>query len=68
MPGGATVGRRDRLKIYTKRRHGRFAVCSETESSKSLQSIEGAQGALYEVLAGYYGQLAADFRQAIAKR
>jgi hypothetical protein len=40
------------------------AQCNES----AREAIEGPQRALYEVLAGYYGQLAADFRHVIAKR
>jgi len=29
---------------------------------------EGAQRSMYEVLAGYYGNLAADYRQVVEKR
>ncbi len=32
------------------------------------KAAEGAQRTMYEVLARYYGGLAADFRQAIEKR
>jgi hypothetical protein len=34
----------------------------------ALKAAEGAQRTMYEVLAGYYGGLATDFRQAIEKR
>ena len=32
------------------------------------KAAEGPQRAMYEVLAGYYGRLATDFRQVVAKR
>jgi len=32
------------------------------------KAAEGAQRSMYEVLANYYGNLAADFRQVVEKR
>jgi hypothetical protein len=40
------------------------ARCQET----AQRAADGAQKALYEVLAGYYGGLATDFRQVLAKQ
>ena len=34
----------------------------------ALKATEGAQRSMYEVLAGYYGGLATDFRQVVEKR
>jgi hypothetical protein len=39
-----------------------------TQCKELAQQAEGPQRSFYEVLAGYYGQLATDFRQIIQKR
>jgi hypothetical protein len=52
------------LQTKVEKYEGKAAKCKEWAE----QAKEGPQRALYEVLAGYYGDLATDFRQVIAKR
>jgi hypothetical protein len=52
------------LQTKVEKYEGKAAKCQEW----ARQAAEGPQRALYEVLANYYGGLAADFRQVIAKR
>jgi hypothetical protein len=52
------------LQTKVEKYEGKAAKCKEWAE----QAKEGPQRALYEVLAGYYGGLATDFRQVIAKR
>ena len=52
------------LRTKVEKYEGKAARCKEWAE----QAKEGPQRALYEVLAGYYGELATDFRQVIAKR
>jgi hypothetical protein len=52
------------LQAKVEKYEGKAAKCKEW----AAQATEGPQRALYEVLAGYYDELATDFRQVIAKR
>jgi hypothetical protein len=52
------------LQTKVEKYEGKAAKCKEWAE----QAKEGPQRAMYEVLAGYYGDLATDFRQVIAKR
>ena len=52
------------LQIKVEKYEGKAAKCKEWAE----KAAEGPQRALYEVLAGYYEELATDFRQVIAKR
>jgi hypothetical protein len=52
------------LQSKVEKYEGKAAKCKEW----AQQAAEGPQRALYEVLAGYYDELATDFRQVIAKR
>jgi hypothetical protein len=52
------------LQIKVDKYESKAAKCKEW----AQQVTDGPQRALYEVLAGYYDELATDFRQVIAKR
>jgi hypothetical protein len=52
------------LQSKVEKYESKAAKCKEW----AQQATEGPQRALYEVLAGYYDELATDFRQVIAKR
>lgn len=52
------------LQTKVEKYEGKAAKCKEWAE----QATEGPQRALYEVLAGYYDELATDFRQVIEKR
>jgi hypothetical protein len=52
------------LQTKVEKYEGKAAKCKESAE----QAKDGPQRALYEVLAGYYDELATDFRQVIAKR
>jgi len=52
------------LQAKAEKYEGKAAKYQET----ALKAAEGPQRTLYEVLAGYYGGLATDFRHAIEKR
>jgi len=52
------------LQTKVEKYEGKAARCKEWAE----QATEGPQRALYEVLAGYYDELATDFRQVIEKR
>jgi hypothetical protein len=52
------------LQTKVEKYEGKAAKCKEW----AHEAKEGPQRALYEVLAGYYDELATDFRQVIAKR
>jgi hypothetical protein len=54
----------DELKTKAEKYEAKAAKCKEAAEKAS----KGAQRTLYEVLSGYYGGLATDFRQAIEKR
>ena len=52
------------LQSKVEKYDAKAAKCREAAD----KAAEGAQRTMYEVLAGYYGGLATDFRQAIEKR
>jgi hypothetical protein len=52
------------LQTKVEKYESKAAKCKEWAE----QAKDGPQRALYEVLAGYYDELATDFRQVIAKR
>jgi hypothetical protein len=52
------------LQAKAEKYETKTAQCEEW----ARQATEGPERALYEELAGYYGKLATDFRQVIAKR
>ena len=52
------------LQTKVEKYETRAAQCKE----RVQQAAEGPQRAFYEVLAHYYGGLATDFRQVIARR
>ena len=52
------------LQIKVEKYETKAAKCVES----ARQTTAAAQRAFYEVLAGYYGGLATDFRQVIEKR
>jgi hypothetical protein len=52
------------LQTKVEKYEGKAAKCKEW----AREAKEGPQRALYEVLAGYYDELASDFRQVMAKR
>jgi hypothetical protein len=52
------------LQTKAEKYETRAAQCEE----RAQLATSGPQRALYEELAGYYGKLATDFRQIIAKR
>jgi hypothetical protein len=52
------------LQAKVEKYETKTAQCKEW----ARQATEGPERALYEDLAGYYGKLAMDFRQVIAKR
>jgi hypothetical protein len=54
----------DELQTKVEKYEGKAARCQEW----AQQAKAGSQRAFFEVLAGYYGELATDFRQVIAKR
>ena len=52
------------LKTKVEKYESKAAHCKES----AQQAVAGPQRAIYEVLAGYYSELAMDFRQVIEKR
>ena len=52
------------LQAKAEKYETKAAQCEEW----ARQATEGPQRSLYEELAGYYGKLATDFRQVIARR
>jgi hypothetical protein len=52
------------LQTKVEKYESKVARCEEW----ARQATNGPQRAFYQVLAGYYGQLATDFRQVIEKR
>ena len=52
------------LQTKLERYETKAAQCKEL----SQQAADGPQKVFFEVLAGYYGELATDFRQVMAKR
>ncbi len=52
------------LRAKAEKYESKAAKCQET----AQRAADGAQKALYEVLAGYYGGLATDFRHVLAKQ
>lgn len=52
------------LQAKVEKYEGKAAKCKEAAE----KAAKGGHRTMYEVLAGYYGGLAADFRQAIEKR
>lgn len=52
------------LETKVEKYESKAAQCKEW----ARQATDGPQRAFYDVLAGYYGELATDFRQVIAKR
>jgi hypothetical protein len=52
------------LETKVEKYENKVAQCKEW----ARQAADGPQRALYEVLAGYYDELAADFRHVLAKR
>lgn len=52
------------LQTKVEKYETKVARCEEW----ARQATNGPQRAFYQVLAGYYGQLATDFRQVIEKR
>lgn len=52
------------LKAKAEKYESKVAQCEEW----ARQAPDGAQRAFYKVLADYYGNLATDFRQVLAKR
>jgi hypothetical protein len=52
------------LQTKVERYETKAAQCREF----AQQAADGPQKAFFEVLAGYYGELATDFRQVMAKR
>lgn len=52
------------LRAKAEMYESKAAKCQEL----AQRATEGPQKALYEVLAGYYGGLATDFRQVLAKQ
>jgi hypothetical protein len=52
------------LRAKAEKYESKAAKCQETAE----RAADGAQKALYEVLAGYYSGLATDFRQILAKQ
>ncbi len=51
------------LQVKVEKYEGKAAKCKEW-----ARQAKGSERALYEVLAEYYGELASDFRQVLAKR
>jgi len=52
------------LQTKIEKYESRAAQCKD----RARQAKEGPQRAFYDVLAGYYGELATDFRQIIEKK
>lgn len=52
------------LRAKAEKYESKAAKCQES----AQRATDGPQKALYEVLAGYYGGLATDFRQVLAKQ
>jgi hypothetical protein len=52
------------LQTKVARYEAKAAQCKDMAE----QAADGPQKAFFEVLAGYYGELATDFRQVMAKR
>ena len=52
------------LQPKLQRYETKAAQCKES----AQQAADGPQKAFFEVLAGYYGELATDFRQVMTKR
>jgi hypothetical protein len=52
------------IETKVEKYESKTAQCKEW----ARQATDSHQRGLYEVLAGYYGEVAADFRQVIAKR